>query len=324
MNIRSCMYIHNGPQAFLYPLERPGNDARYPRAWSHIKGREEDGAYTNFCDIFLPSWQQECQDQVSQYMASSLTTEDIHVPKEVAAQAVSIAVKLQKQNPGLIVVPNSDGTIITVAGQTSSVNLAKEAIDSLCSTITDSALVLLSLQYFDYFQQVKKSDLPSGIACTFDDTTFTVFLRGPIGAVTKLKDSIGDFLQHVDSPVMLGPLVTEFFRTKSGRDKLEKFLQERQCHAAVHFSQFPTLTLHLLCDRTNANHVKAVVSQIHLHVTSHAIPIPEAVVLIIANLEDFIQLCQTVEHEHGVLIKLYYNYSMDKKSNGCSHGISPP
>ena len=250
-----------------------------------------------------PSWQQDCRDQVSQYMANSLTTEDIHVPKEVAAQAVSIAIKLQKQNPGLTVMPNSDGTIITVAGKTSSVNLAKEAIDSLCSTITDSASVLLALEDFDYFQQVKKYDLPSGIACKFEPSTFTVVLRGPIGAVTKLKDSIGDFLQHADSPVMLGPLVTEFFKTEAGRGKLEKFLQERQCHAALHFSQYPNLTLHLLCDRTNANHVKAVVSQIHLHVTTQAIPIPEAVVPIISDLEDFIQLCQTVEHEHGVLIK---------------------
>ena len=250
-----------------------------------------------------PSWQQDCRDQVSQYMANSLTTEDIHVPKEVAARAVSIAIKLQKQNPGLTVMPNSDGTVITVAGQSSSVNLAKEAIDSLCSTITDSASVLLALEDFDYFQQLKKYDLPSGIACKFEPSTFTVVLRGPIGAVTKLKDSIGDFLQHADSPLMLEPLVTEFFRTESGRGKLEKFLQERQCHAALHFSQFPNLTLHLLSDRTNANHVKAVVSQIPLYVTTQAIPIPEAVVPIIADLEDFSQLCQTVKNEHGVLIK---------------------
>ena len=250
-----------------------------------------------------PSWQQDCRDQVSQCMANSLTTEDIHVPKEVAARAVSIAVKLQKENPGLTVVPNSDGTVITVAGQTSSMNLAKEAIDSLCSTITDSVTVLLSPEDFDYFQQVKKSDLPSDIACTFEPSKFNVILRGPIGAVTKLKDSIGDFLQHADSPVLLDPLVTEFFRTESGKGKLKKFLQERQCHAALHFSQYHNLTLHLLCDRTNANHVKAVVSQIHLHVRSLAIPIPDAVVPIISDLEDFIQLCQTVEHEHGVLIK---------------------
>ena len=250
-----------------------------------------------------PSWQQDCRDQVSQCMANSLTTEDIHVPKEVAAKAVSMALKLQKQNPGLTVMPSSDGTVITVAGQTTSVNLAKEAIDSLCSTFTDSVTVLLSPEDFDYFQQVKKSDLPSDIACTFEPSKFNVVLRGPIGAVTKLKDSIGDFLQHADSPIMLGPLVTEFFKTEAGRGKLEKFLQERQCHAAVHFSQYPNLTLHLLCDRTNANHVKAVVSQIHLHVISLAIPIPDAVVPIISDLEDFIQLCQTVEHEHGVLIK---------------------
>ena len=249
-----------------------------------------------------PSWQQDCRDQVSQCMASSLTTEDIQVPKEVAARAVSTALKLQKENPGLTVVPNSDGTVITVAGQTSSVNLAKEAIDSLCSTITDSVTVLLFPEDFDYFQQVRKSNLPSDIACTFDPSKFTVVLRGPIGAVTKLKDSMEDFLQHADSPVMLGPLVTEFFRTEAGRGKLEKFLQERQCHAALHFSQYPNLTLHLLSDRTNAN-VKAVVSQIHLHVTSQAIPIPDAVVPIISDLEDFSQLYHTVENEHGVLIK---------------------
>ena len=250
-----------------------------------------------------PSWQQDCRDQVSQCMANSLTTEDIQVSKEVAARAVSMALKLQKQNPGLTVMPSSDGTVITIAGQTSSVNLAKEAIDSLCSTITDSVRVLLSPEDFDYFQQVKKSDLPSDIACTFERSKFNVVLRGPIGAVTKLKDSIGDFLQHTDCRVMLDPLVTEFFRTESGKGKLEKFLQERQCHAALHFSQFPNLTLHLLCDRTNANHIKAVVSQIHLYVTSQPIPIPDAVVPIISDLEDFSQLCQTVENEHGVLIK---------------------
>ena len=41
------VYTHNGPQAFLYPLERLGNEARFPCARSHIRGREEDGAYTN-------------------------------------------------------------------------------------------------------------------------------------------------------------------------------------------------------------------------------------------------------------------------------------
>ena len=250
-----------------------------------------------------PSWQQDCQDQVSQCMANSLTTEDIHVPKEVAAQAVSIALKLQKQNPGLKVVPSSDGTIITVAGQTTSVNLAKEAIDNLCSTITDSASVLLSPEDFDFFQQVKKSDLPSSIACTFEPSTFTVFLRGPIGAVTKLKDSIGEFVQHADSPVMLDPLVAEFFKTEAGRGKLETFLQQRQCHVAVHFTGNPILTLHLLSNNKDAHKVKAVVQQISLYVTTQAIPIPDTVVPIISDLEDFGRLRHTVENEHGVLIK---------------------
>lgn len=250
-----------------------------------------------------PGWRQKCLELVPQYIAENLTKEEIHVPREAAAHAMSIAVKLEKENPGLRVDPNSDGTVITVAGETSSVVQAKEAIDKICSElVTGTASVILSPKDFDFIEQVKQYDLPANIECKFDPSTFKIHLKGPVGAVTKLKDSIEDFSSHLDSPVMLDPLVTEFFKTQAGRGKLEKFLQDRQCRVALHFSQFPNLTLHLLSDHKGGN-VKAVMAHIPLYVTSQAIPIPEAVIPIISDLEDFIQLCQDVETKHGVLLK---------------------
>ena len=251
-----------------------------------------------------PSWRQECQEHVPQYIAANLTKENINVPKEAAAQAMSIAVKLEKENPGLRVDANTDGTFITLAGETSCVSQAREAIDKVCSEmVTDEASVILSPEDFDFVEQVKQHELPANIECKCDQSTFSILLKGPIGAVNKLKASIDDLTSHVDSPVMLDPLVTEFFKTQAGRAKLEKFLLGLKCHAAVHFSQFPNLTLHLLSVRKEANNVKAIVGQLPLHVTKQAIPIPDTMAPIISDLDEFIQLCHNIEQKYGVLIR---------------------
>ena len=250
------------------------------------------------------NWQEECQEKVSTYISSNLAKEEINVPKEAAAQAMSAVVKLEKENPSLIVVPNSDGTVITVAGELSSVSQAKESIKHICSAlITDTASVVLSPEDYDFVQQMKMSELPANMECTFDPSTFKILLKGPIGDVSQFKESIGSFIQHVDIPVMLEPQVTEFFKTENGKGKLETFLQERQCQAALHFNPHPNLTLHLLCRSEDAISVRAAMHALPLKVTSQAIPIPDAVAPILSDLEEFNQLCQKVEKEYGVLIK---------------------
>ena len=251
-----------------------------------------------------PSWRKECQEHVPQFISENLTKEEMSVPKEAAAQALSIALKLEKENPGLRVDPNNDGTVIILAGETSNVLKAKAAIEDICfELVTDTISVILSPEDFDFIEQVKQNDLPTSVECEFDPSTFQLSLKGPVGAVTKFKNSMEDFSSHADSPVMLDPLVTEFFKTQVGRGKLEKFLQDRQCHVALHFSQLPNLTLHLLSDRKETSKVKAVMAHIPLYFTRHFTPIPDALVPIISDMEDFNQLYQAVESEHGVLIK---------------------
>ena len=253
-----------------------------------------------------PSWRQECQEHVPQFISENLTKEEMSVPKEAAAQALSTALKLEKENPGLRVDPSNDGTVIILAGETGNVLKAKAAIDNICSElVTDTVSVIRSPEDFDFIEQVKQNDLPTGVECELDPNTFQLAFKGPLGAVTKLINTIDDFSSHADSPVMLDPLVTEFFKTPIGRGKLEKFLQDRQCHVALHFSQYPNLTLHLLSDHKETSKVKALIAQIPLYFTSQSIPIPDAVVPIISDMEDFNQLCQAVESEHGVLIKQF-------------------
>ena len=251
-----------------------------------------------------PSWRQECQEHVPQFISENLTKEEVSVPKEAAAQALSIALKLEKEHPGLRVDPSNDGTVIILAGETSNVLKTKAAIEDICSElVTDIVSVILSPEDFDFIEQVKQNDLPTSVECEFDPSTFQLSLKGPVGAVTKFKNSMEDFSSHADSPVMLDPLVTEFFKSPVGRGKLEKFLQDRQCHVALHFSQLPNLTLHLLSDRKETSKVKAVIAHIPHYFTSQSVPIPDAVVPIISDMEDFNQLCQAVESEYGVLIK---------------------
>ena len=251
-----------------------------------------------------PSWRQECQEHVPQFISENLTKEEMSVPKEAAAQALSTALKLEKENPGLTVDPSNDGTVIILAGETSNVLKAKAAINSICSElVTDTISVSLTPEDFDFIEQVKQNDIPKNIKCKFEPSKFTLSLKGPVGTVTKFKSSIEDFSSHADSPVMLDPLVTEFFKTPVGRGKLENFLQDRQCHVALYFSQYPNITLHLLSDRKETSKVKAVMAQIPLHFTSRSIPLPDAVVPIISDMKDFNQLCQAVESEHEVLIK---------------------
>ena len=251
-----------------------------------------------------PNWHQECQDLVHQFLKEKMTTEKIDVPKEAASQVMRIVMKLQKENPSLRFDLNSDGTEITVAGETSCVLRAKQTTDNLCAElVTDSVSMPLSPEDYDFAEQVKCHDFPDGVEYIFDPDTFSVTLKGPVGVVAKLKGSMEDILSHTDSPVMLEPLVAMFFETQTGRGKLEKFLRDRQCCAAIHFSQHPNLTLHLLSDRKEARKVKAVVPQLPHQVTSQAILIPGTVQPILSDLEDFIQLCQSLEQKHGVLIK---------------------
>ena len=249
-----------------------------------------------------PNWHQECEKIVAEYQAQSMRKEKIRIPKETMPQAVSSLVQFQRENPGFRYVQSEDKSEVTIAGETTSVLQAKEALDSLCTKpVTES--VLLSPEDFDFVEQVKQRDFPPNVECTFDPSKFTVALKGPKGVVTKLKDSMEEIASHSDSPVLLDPMVTEFFRTPTGKGKLEKFLQELECCTAIHFTQTPTLLLHLLYDRKEAGKIKAVVGQLPLYVTSQGIPIPAALTPIISNLEEFIELCQTTEQKHEVLIK---------------------
>jgi poly [ADP-ribose] polymerase 10/14/15 len=251
-----------------------------------------------------PNWRQECEQLVPEYLARSMKKEKVLIPKEAMAQAKALLVKLKRENPGFTCYLSEDESEITMVGKTDSISQAKEALNSLCfELVVDTASVLLSPEDFDFVEQVKQRDFPSNVECTFDSSKFSLVLKGPKGEVTKMKDSMEDVVSHSDTPALLDPMVTEFFKTPTGRGKVEKFLQERQCRAALHFSQTPTLLLHLLSDRKEASKVKAVVAQLHLHVTSQGIPIPVTVVPIIDDFEEFIQLCQMTEEKYEVLVK---------------------
>ena len=75
---------------------------------------------------------------------------------------------------------------------------------------------------------MKRSQISDLIECKFNPDTFQIFLKGPGAEVSKLKEFIEIFIQHVDIPVMLDPQTTEFFKTEAGRSNLKKFLQGRQ------------------------------------------------------------------------------------------------
>ena len=250
-----------------------------------------------------PNWRQECQEKVPQYVAQTMTKERITVPKEVAARAKASVVELQKKNPSLTIYLNSDGTEITIAGETECVLQAKEAINSVCSElITHTVSIPLAPEDYDFLEQVKHQEFHASVKCTFDPNNFSVILKGPLGIVTKLRDTMEEIISHVDTPVLVEPLVTEYLASQIGRGKLEILLQERQCHVAMHFSQSP-LTLQFLYDDKEAKTVNAVIAQLRLLVTSQAIPIPDFVASFISDMNEFIQLCQICEQKHEVLIK---------------------
>ena len=163
--------------------------------------------------------------------------------------------------------------------------------------------LVLSPEDFDFFEQIKRSEISDSIKCQFNHDTFQIFLEVPSSEVSKLKESIEIFLQHTDIPVTLDPLTTEFFRTDAGKSKLKKFLEEMQCQAALHFSVHPNLTLHLLCRNEDARSARAVMQAIPLVVRAKAIPIPDSVAPVLSELDDFKQLCQKLEKENCVLIK---------------------
>ena len=180
----------------------------------------------------------------------------------------------------------------------------KELVEGICSSqVITTASLVLSPEDYDYVQQMQISKLPATIECTFEPRTFKIFLTGPVGDITKFQASLDSFMQHVGMPVMLEPQVTEFFKSEIGKGKLKKFLQERQCQAALHFNPQPYLTLHLLCKSEDTRSVRAVKDALSWAVTAQAIPVPEYVAPILSDLEEFNQLCQKMEKEHGVRIK---------------------
>ena len=250
-----------------------------------------------------PNWRQECQEKVPQYVAQTMTKERITVPKEVAARAKASVVELQKKNPSLTIYLNGDGTEITIAGETECVLQAKEAINSVCSEqITHTVSIPLAPEDYDFLEQVKHQEFHASVKCTFDSSSFSVILKGPLGIVTKLKDTMYEIVSHVDTPVLVDPLVTEYFASQISRGKLEKFLQERNCHVALHFNQFP-LSMQFLHDDKETKTVKAVIGQLRQFVTGQAIPIPDSIRSFFSDMDEFIQLCQTCEQKHEVLIK---------------------
>ena len=126
-----------------------------------------------------PNWQEECQEKVSSYIASNLSKEECNVPKEVAAQAIGALVKLERECPSFVFIANADSSAITVAGDLSSVSKAKELISGICSIpIPDMASVVLSPENFDFVQQMKMSELPATIECTFELHSFKMLLKG--------------------------------------------------------------------------------------------------------------------------------------------------
>ena len=247
-----------------------------------------------------PDWHQECEKLVPDWLARMMKKEEVSITKEVAAEAKELLMRLQKENIGLSFELSGNETQITIAGETSSVAQAKEALDNLCSELViDEASVVLSPKGFEFLQQVKQHEFPN-VECTFDTSKFSVILKGPNRDVAKLKESIQS---HSETIVMLDQMVVEFFNTQSGRGKLEKFLQDRECCAALHFSSFPTLSLQLLFEPKETPKVRVIVEQLQLQVTSQVIPIPDSVLPIISELEEFLKLCKITEKKNEVLIK---------------------
>ena len=247
-----------------------------------------------------PNWRQECEELVPQYIAVVMKKEKVKVQKEVAEQAKESVIQLQKENPSLSIAFNSDGTEITIAGETSCVLKAKETINSVClEQVIDTVSIPLAPEDYDFLEQVKRHEFPASVECAFDPSKFTVMLKGPTGVISKLKRTMESIVTHVDTPVSVDQMVIEFFATDIGRGKLEKLLQDRQCHIALHFG--PSLLF--LYDAKEANIVRTLAAQVRLMVTSLPIQIPDILVSFISDLEEFIQLCRDCEQKHGVLIK---------------------
>ena len=250
-----------------------------------------------------PNWRQECEELVPQYIAEVMKKEKVKLQKEVAEQAKASVMGLQKENPSLSIAFNNDGTEITIAGESSCVLKAKETINSVClELVTDTISIPLAPEDYDFLEQVKHYEFPASVECAFDPSNFTVVLKGPAGIVAKLRHTMEEIVGHEDTTVFEDPLLTEFFVTDIGRGKLEKLLQNRQCHTALHFSKFP-LSLHFVCDAQEAKTAKAIARQLRMLVTSQTIPIPDTVVSFISDLEEFAQVCQDCEQKHGVLVK---------------------
>jgi hypothetical protein len=61
---------------------------------------------------------------------------------------------------------------------------AEQTIDSLRSElVTDTASVILFPEDFDFVQQVKQHDFPDNVECTFDESKFSLALKGPMNVL---------------------------------------------------------------------------------------------------------------------------------------------
>ena len=254
-----------------------------------------------------PNWRQECESLVPQYL-TQMTKESVHVPKEAATEARSLLQSLNKSNPSLSFSLSSDETEIAIAGETSSVASAKVALNSLCSDLVTHCIesVFLSPEDFDYLEQVKRRDLPPNVECTFDRNMFKLTLKGSKGSVMKLKDSLPKIASYSEASVFLVPLVIEFFKTQTGRGKLEKFLQERKCRVAVHFSEASAPCLYFLSDRNElemTDKVKAITKQLPVFVSHQTIMIPDVIAPMLTDMNEIIQRCKSNERKYEVLIK---------------------
>ena len=248
-----------------------------------------------------PNWHQECNALVSQSL-SGMKKETIKIPRETAEAAIDILASLKKEQQSLVFETSADDTDITIAGESSSV---LQALDSLQSEVVEIPMEWLDPEDFDFLEQVKQHDFPPNIKCSFNKDEFTVVLKGPMSSM--VKQSFPDLAKHETIPVILDPILIDFFKTPTGRSKLEGFLRGKKCRATVHIaeSQSPTPLLSLLCDPDDKEikKVTAVASHLPQYVENRTILIPDTIAHVVIGSKEFIQLCRATEKKHEVLIK---------------------
>ena len=247
----------------------------------------------------IPNWRQEIEELVP-HCLTEMAAETIHVPKEAVKKAGGLLVSLNEKDLGVKFNPSGEGVEITLAGETSSVTQALGSLHS--ELVVEMPPVTLSPKKIAFMQQVRRHDFPATIECTFDRHKLTLVLKGPIGLVRKVHASLEDIANHCNTPILLQPLITEFFKTPIGRSKLEGYLQGSECRIGVYFVE-SNAVLHLLADHKDANLVRAVADQLPLFVDTKTILVPDPISPTVTDSEEFIQLCKDTEKKHEVLIK---------------------